>query len=299
MIEFKKPLIVVAGPTASGKSSLSLKLAKDFNGYIINADSRQIYKGLKIGTAQPIPDKITDDFWYIEGVKHYLYGHVSIEENYNLYRYQQEVKEVLDKEDGVPILVGGTGLYIDSIVYNYDLKPSSHRDTEYSRKELEKMGVRELHSLIPKSVLERLNRSDRNNPVRLIRAIERGGINRSQGPRLNHLYLLLENELEELRDRIKTRTAKMFQEGLMEENKKLIDSGYSYDLPAMQSIGYQEFDGYFKKEKSIKQVKEEIILHTLQYAKRQKTWFKRNENVKKIKSYKQAYEETTNFLSIS
>jgi tRNA dimethylallyltransferase len=299
MINFQKPIIVVAGPTASGKSSLALKLAKDINGYIINADSRQIYKELKIGTAQPTPDTIRDDVWYIDEVEHYLYGHVSITEDYNLYRYQQDVQKVLDRENSIPILVGGTGLYIDSIVYNYDLKPSSKKETKYSRKELEKMSVKELHSLIDDDVLKKLNRSDRNNPIRLIRTIERGGINQSQGPSLKHIYLLLDTKLENLRERIEARVDQMFKDGLIEENEKLLNSGYSYDLPAMQSIGYQEFEGYFKKEKNLDQVRKEIILHTMQYAKRQKTWFRRNKHVKKIESYQQAYDEVVTFLSIS
>jgi tRNA dimethylallyltransferase len=299
MINFQKPVIVVAGPTASGKSSLALKLAESINGYIINADSRQIYKQLKIGTAQPTPDTIKDDIWYIDDVEHYLYGHVSITDDYNLYRYQQDVQNVLNREDSVPILVGGTGLYIDSIVYNYDLKPSSKKETEYSRKQLEKMSVKELHSLIDSSDLEKLNRSDRNNPIRLIRAIERGGINREHGPTLSHLYLLLDVQLDALGDKIRARVDQMFEEGLIEENENLLNSGYSYGLPSMQSIGYKEFDGYFNREKSIDQVKDEIILHTLQYAKRQKTWFRRNKDVEKIENYQQAYDEAVNFLSIS
>ena len=89
MINFKKPIIVLAGPTASGKSSLAIKLAKDIDGYIINADSRQIYKELKIGTAQPIPDEIKDNYWIIDGIKHYLYGQVSAKEYYNVFQYQK------------------------------------------------------------------------------------------------------------------------------------------------------------------------------------------------------------------
>jgi tRNA dimethylallyltransferase len=299
MINFHKPIIVVAGPTASGKSSLALKLAKDIDGYIINADSRQIYKELKIGTDQPKPDSKEGDKWIIEKVDHFLYGHISIKESYNLYRYQRDVQRVLNNQNSLPVLVGGTGLYIDSIVYNYHLKPTSQRETEYSREELEKMSIKELRSLLDKDVLEKLNRSDRNNPIRLIRAIERGGVNREQGPSLKHLYLLLDPHIDDLRAKIEARVEEMFEEGLVKENKNLLDSGFSYNTPAMQSIGYQEFKGFFSGDKSLKQVKEEIVLHTLQYAKRQRTWFRRNKDTKKINSYQQAYDEVTNFLSIS
>jgi tRNA dimethylallyltransferase len=203
MIDFKKPIIVIAGPTASGKSSLAIKLAKEINGYIINADSRQIYNELQIGTAQPKPDIIKDNIWYIDNIKHYLYGYIPVKENYNLFQYQKDVQKVLDKEDMTPILVGGTGLYIDCIVHNYDLKKS--KDTEYSREELEKLSVKELRSLLEPEVLNKLNRSDIKNPIRLIRAIERGGVNRKKGRQLNYLYLLVDSQPEVLEKRIKLR----------------------------------------------------------------------------------------------
>jgi tRNA dimethylallyltransferase len=298
MIEYEKPIIVIAGPTATGKSSIGLQLAKKIDGYIINADSRQIYKELKIGTAQPKPDRKENGVWYIDSIKHYLYGHVSIKKQYNLYEYQKDVQNVLDKEKQTPILVGGTGLYIDSIVYNYNLTQNRKRRTEYSRKELEKMSVDRLQKLIPTNILNKLNRSDRNNPVRLIRAIERGGINKAKGDRLNHIYLLLDIDLETVRQRITKRIDQMFMDGLLEENKKLLNEGFSYNLPALQSIGYQEFKEYFEGKKDINNVKDEIVLHTVQYAKRQKTWFKRNKDVVKIKEYKEAYDEVSNFLSI-
>lgn len=299
MINYKKPVVVIAGPTASGKSSLALKLAKDIKGYVINADSRQVYKELKIGTAQPTPDKIEDNVWYIDNIKHYLYGHISAKEKYNLFQYQKDVQNVLDKEESIPILVGGTGLYIDCIVHNYDLKKKTERDTEYSREELEKRSVKELQSLLDQEVLNKMNNSDIKNPIRLIRAIERGGVNRNRGRDLKHIYLVVDVSTEALKDRINRRVDKMLENGLIEENKKLLESGFNYDMYSMQSIGYQEFNGYFKGEKTLEQVKEEIVLHTIQYAKRQETWFKRNKNMRRIGNYSEAYDETLKFLSIS
>jgi tRNA dimethylallyltransferase len=299
MINYKKPIIVIAGPTASGKSAIALKLAKKINGYIINGDSRQIYKELKIGTAQPKPDKVKNDVWYIDGIKHYLYGHVSAKENYSLFQYQKDVQDVLKKEDSIPILVGGTGLYIDSIVYNYKLKKDKNRKTEYSRKELEKMSVKELQSLLDKETLKKLNKSDIKNPIRLIRAIERGGINKDTGEHLNYIYFLLDPKIETLESKIKQRVDLMFEDGLVEENKQLVSKGFNYKMYSMQTIGYQEFKGYFEKKKTLDQVKDEIVLHTIQYAKRQKTWFKRNKNTIKVKGFKKIYKMTLNFLSTS
>ena len=134
-----QPIIVVAGPTSSDKSSLAIEMAKKFNGYIINADSRQVYKELSIGTAKPTPDKIIHqsskkEYWMIDDIEHYLYGHISIEEDYHLGRYQQEVFELIERKTmenpkQIPFLVGGTGLYIDSIVFNFDLSsPTNYSD---------------------------------------------------------------------------------------------------------------------------------------------------------------------------
>jgi tRNA dimethylallyltransferase len=298
MINYHKPIVVIAGPTASGKSSLAIKVAKKINGYIINADSRQIYKELKIGTAQPIPEKTDGDTWYIDGIKHYLYGHISIQDKYNLFRYQIDVQKILDKENLIPILVGGTGLYIDSIVYNYDLS-SQKNNRDYNRKDLEKLTTKELQLLIPSDVLKELNNSDRNNPIRLIRTIERGGINRNKGKRLNYVYLLLDPNIESLKSKIIQRIENMFANGLLEENKNLIENGLSYNLPALQSIGYQEFNGFFSKDKSLEQVKNDILIHTLQYARRQETWFKKNKDCIKVKNYEEAYDKISKFFNIS
>lgn len=299
MINYEKPIIVLAGPTASGKSTLALKLAKDFNGYVINADSRQVYKELKIGTAQPKPDKIQNGIWYIDGIRHYLYGHISAKDRYNLFEYQQDVQKILDRENGLPILVGGTGLYIDCIVYNYILQKNSEQNTEYSREELEEMSIKKLQSLIDKNSLDKLNSSDIKNPIRLIRAIERGGINQKRSEPLNYIYLYLDSAPEALEDRIKQRVELMLTDGLLEENNKLLNRGFTYSLSSMHSIGYKDFEEYFLKKKSIEQVRDEIVLHSIQYAKRQRTWFKKHEDLVKIDNYKEAYKVVLNFLTIS
>ena len=295
MINYKGPIIVISGVTASGKSSLSVEIAKKINGYIINADSRQVYKELKIGTAQPIPEIVENNLWYIDGVRHYLYGQISIQNSYNLFEYQRDVQEVLSQESGIPILVGGTGLYIDSVVHNYDLKQS---DTDL-RQELENMNIKELRSLIDKNDLQKMNQSDINNPIRLIRVIERGGINRKKGYQLNYLYFLLDIDQEILEKKISNRVNKMFKDGLLEENQQLLNLGFTYKNRALQSIGYQEFEDFFSNRISLEEVKENIILHTLQYTKRQRTWFRKNKDIQRISDFTDAYNSISNFLRIS
>jgi tRNA dimethylallyltransferase len=276
----KQPFIVITGPTASGKSDLAIEICKQFNGYVINADSRQIYKDLKIGTAQPTPQKIKKDgTWFIEDVAHYLYGFVNVDTSYNIAKYQNDVKKILAKEkERLPVLVGGTGLYIDSVVYNYSLQ-SEHADPEL-RKALGKLSVNQLQEKLDTGILDAMNDSDRNNPRRLIRAIEKIklGEQTQKGDVNPHIYLVVDPGKEALEERIIERTDLMFEAGLLEENQALWDVGVDFTLPSMNSIGYAEFVGYFKGEKSLEEVREEIIIHTRQYAKRQRTWFRRRED---------------------
>jgi tRNA dimethylallyltransferase len=164
---------------------------------------------------------------------------------------------------------------------------------------LEKMSVKKLQSLLNKDTLKKLNRSDINNPIRLIRAIERGGVNKETGEDLNYIYYLLDPKSQVLKDKIIQRVDQMLKNGLKEENEKLLENGFNYDIYALQSIGYQEFKGYFEKEKSLDQVKKDITLHTIQYTKRQKTWFRRNKDAIRVKNYKEVYKMTLNFLSTS
>jgi len=304
--------IVVAGPTASGKSDVAIRLAKEINGYIINADSRQIYKEISIGTARDLPEKIISkkdlskkdisqnksqnklqknsesteelpcEIHMISEVIHLLYGYVSLDDEYSLFRYKKDVEKCVEIMKSLypkmtPILVGGTGLYIDSVVYNYDLKKISDkneaqqngqtRQTQQTRENLMKKSLNELQKLAG-TKLDKLNESDRKNPHRIIRLIERGGEQYKKGDPLPHIYFVVNPAKELLEKRIKIRIDKMIEEGLIDEVQSL------KKLPKI--LGYKEFEGY-PETKSLDQVKSDIFLYTRQYSKRQMTWFGRKQ----------------------
>lgn len=290
MIEYTGPIIVIAGPTASGKSSIALKLAQEIGGVIINADSKQVYKEISIGTAKPTEDDM-------QGIPHHLYDHVSVKEGYNIFKYQKDVEKVLENlsNNQIPILVGGTGLYIDSVIFNYNLKENDI-DLE-RREELNSLSVDELKELLEPKVLNELNESDRENPVRLIRLIEKSSSKELiKGRALNHIYFVIDKEKDVLSERIKARVEEMFNKGLLEENI-LIRERELDKYVALKTIGYQEFDEYFKGKKSLEEVKEEIINHTNQYAKRQKTWFRKHKDAIWTDDYDLVLEKSEKFIN--
>lgn len=280
-------VIVIAGPTASGKSKIALQLAKDINGVIINGDSRQIYKELRIGTSRPIESEF-------EEIPHYLYGHISVKEKYNIYKYQKEVKEILNNlpKGKIPIIVGGTGLYIDSVIYNYTLK---EEDASLQREDLENKSIKELHSMIDSTILNQLNESDIVNPVRLRRIIEKGELGKQRGEKMNCLYLVMNVDKRHLEKNITERVIQMFDDGLLEENIYLKDNNL-FNSTVSKIIGYKEFTGYFDGTKTIEDVKYEIIKNTKRYAKRQRTWFKRNKDAIWVDNYDLVLERSTKFI---
>ena len=287
MIDYKGKIIVIAGPTASGKSDIAITLAKKINGYIINGDSRQVYKYLNIGTAKPV---FQNSEYTIDGIKHYLYDFVDPKDSFTLFDYQLAVKDILKKEKGIPILVGGSGLYIDSVVFNYLLSKNGNIDTTLQSKSIEELKE------LAKEYLPNMNESDRENKHRLIRAIQRKGSTHKKGDMLNSIYFVLDIEKEILEKRVEERIERMFKEGLLEENISLLEKGYTYEDKGMNSIGYIEFKEYFDKEKTLEQVKEDIYRNTLSYIKRQKTWFKRNKNSMWINNKEDIYYKASNFI---
>lgn len=289
-------LIVILGPTATGKTGLATKLAKKFNGEIISADSRQIYKEMAIGTAQPTKKEM-------KNVPHYLIDIISPNENFNVALYKKKVLKIIkniQKKDKVPFLVGGTGLYIQAIVDNI-LYPKVVQQKRL-RKKLEVKDKKELFQIYKKLDPKGAQFIDKENKRRLIRAIEVCKITkkpfwdqRGKGkPLFNNLQIGIRLPKKELEKKISKRIEKMFKLGLEKEVKKLIKK-YGW-ISSFQTIGYQEWNDYFKGKIEKKVVKENIKFHTLQFAKRQMTWFKRDERILWIKNYQKAAKLVKKFL---
>ncbi len=288
------PIIVIAGPTASGKSDLAIRLAKKIDGEIINGDSRQVYKELSIGTAKPSKKERSV-------VPHHLYDYISVREDYNIYRYQKDFNKLLKSfpKKKIPILVGGSGLYIDSVIFNYELKEEKTSKKEREKRErLNKLSLKELQKLVsdinPK-LLKKLNRSDRNNPIRLIRVIEREGEILNKREPKKHKYFVIDLDKKLLNKKIETRVEKMFEMGLLEENEKLREEGLE-KYPALNTIGYQEFTSYFEGNCSLEDVKRKIIKNTKEYAKRQRTWFRKHNHAIWTNDYNLILEESLKFI---
>lgn len=253
--------IVIAGATAVGKTALSIELAKKLDAVIISADAMQVYKKMNIGTS-----KITS--FEMQGIKHYMLDVVEPDEHFDVGMYYDMVNDILKKEKKIPILVGGTGLYISAITDGLTKMPSV--DKEY-RKELNKKSKEELIEMLKGKI--DLETIDINNPVRLIRKIETLGIehNNIKGNDKNFLKIFLERDRENLYDRINERVNKMVDEGLILEAKNIYDN---YNIENIKAIGYKELFSYFKKEIDLEYVISEIAKNSRRYAKRQLTWFR-------------------------
>jgi len=299
-------LIVILGPTAAGKTSLALKLAQEFDGEIISADSRQIYRGMDIGTdkikngglkqtppaSRPKIDKLFYD--QIKGINHYLIDIVNPDEEYTLAQFKKDAVTAIQdiqKRGKLPFLVGGTGLYIKAVVDNLQI-PSVPPD-EAIRSELEAMNNEKLMAELEKLDPVSAKKIDLNNKRRLIRAVEvcriTGQPFSEQTKKGEQLFDILQIGLkaprEKLYERIEQRVEEMFTEGLLEEVKGLAEK-YSSDLPAMSGIGYKEVGQYLQNKISLEETKELIKRNSRRYAKRQLTWFKRDERIKWVEDYK-------------
>jgi tRNA dimethylallyltransferase len=193
--------------------------------------------------------------------------------------FKQDLTSTISKlEQTCPkiFLVGGSGLFIDAFIYNYNLDPES-KVSQLARRELAKLPVIELQKILDESSFKKLSESDQKNPYRLMRHIERSGQKYSKGKTIKHLYTVIDVPIQELEERIKLRTEKMFVNGLVEENDQIRELEKNNDQLTIihKTIGYKEFDPFYLGEKSIEEVKAEINLRTRQYAKRQITWFKK------------------------
>lgn len=283
----KKPLIVVLGPTASGKTDLSLKIAHAINGEIISTDSRQLYKGLEIGS-----DIISED--KREGVPHHMLGISEPKNTITLAEYQdmaiEKIKEIF-KRKHVPMLVGGTGLYISAITQGYQL-PRMEPDLKLRArlfKQAEKYGNNYIYEKLKKLDPSAAKRIHPNNIVYVVRAIEINAIKKENkkdkkvNPKYDVFMVGIEWPREKLYERIGLRVENQLKRGLVNEVKNLLEKGYNEPLPAISSLGAKEIIPYINGKSSLEACVELLKKNTRNYAKRQMTWFRRYKNIKWLK----------------
>ena len=284
----KDKLIILAGPTASGKTSVSIDLAKRIGGEIISADSMQVYRGMDVGTAKIKADEM-------QGVKHYLINVLDPTEDFNIVKFQNMVKysiEEIKRNGHIPILVGGTGFYIQSVIYDIDF--DTQDDNGDIRKALEeeydKMGADFMYEKLKKIDSVSAENIHKNNKKRIIRAIEYFLINnalisahnesqRKKDSPYDFRFFVLNPPRDILYDRINQRVDKMVEEGLVEEVKDLKNAGLSIENISMQGIGYKEILEYLDGEITLDEAVDKIKQNTRHMAKRQVTWFKREKDV--------------------
>ena len=282
------PLVVILGPTASGKSALALQLAEQFNGEIISADSRAIYKGMDIGTAKPSPEEQAS-------IPHHLLDVITPDQSFSVADFQRLARGAIEDivaRGRVPFLAGGSGLYIDSVIYNFSFRPSADKD---ERKRLQAFPVEELQAMLQEQEIS-LPLNERN-PVHLIRALETKGVaGTSTELRPNTLVLGISLERDELEGRIRDRVDKMVSSGFIEEVKQL-SGKYGWSVPALRAPGYKAFRLYLNGQLSLDEAKQQFVQYDLQYAKRQKTWFRRSSDIHWISNSEEAVDLVTTFLN--
>lgn len=308
-MSFKLPkLIVILGPTASGKTKVAIELAKKFNGEIVCADSRTIYKWMDIGTAKPVNAKTQNKQkrgeYISEGIGHHLIDVVYPYEEFSLVDFKEKATKVINdiiKRGKVPFLVGGTGLYIDAIIKNLEI-PSVAPDKKL-RKKLEKEGLENLIEKLKKLDPESAEKIG-NNKRKITRALEvciKTGrkfseIGKTGKPIFDALQIGITMSRPELYKRIDFRVEEMFKNGLIEEIKEIVEKlkkrGLSFkeiwELPSMSGIGYKQVGMYLREEIDSEEARRLVARDTRHYAKRQITWFKRDKAIKWIKNKKQA-----------
>ena len=296
----KKPLVILTGPTAVGKTKASIGLAKAIGGEIISADSMQVYKQMDIGSAKIKPSEM-------EGVPHYLVDILEPDEEFHVVLFQQMAKQAIQKiyEKGkIPILVGGTGFYIQAVLYDIDFS-ENEKDTSY-REELEKLaqtkGAEYLHDLLREVDEKSAQDIHANNVKRVIRALEyfhqtgekiseHNEEQRKKVSPYNFSYFVLNDERAHLYEKINLRVDQMINEGLVSEVQSLKEKGYTRDMVSMQGLGYKEMLDYLDNKCSLEEAVEIIKRDTRHFAKRQITWFKRESDFTWIDKKEYEYNE--------
>ncbi|GAC1387753.1 MAG: tRNA (adenosine(37)-N6)-dimethylallyltransferase MiaA [Candidatus Saccharimonadales bacterium] len=283
------PLVVVVGQTASGKSSIALDIARKLNGEIISADSWTVYRGFDIGTAKPTAEERQE-------IKHHLIDIVDPNSGFNAAQFKTLAQHTIDdihSRGKLPILVGGTGLYINSVLYDYGFMPAGSVLDRQARNKLS------VEQLLQEANVKKLSTAgiDTRNKRRIIRLLETNGERPvSQPLRPNTLIVGLQVSSEQLRQRITLRVDHMFEKGLEQEVAALAQL-YGWDVEPMKGIGYREWREYFQGSQNIIQTQHRIVSATLQLAKRQRTWFKRNDSIQWLDDPYVIVDLATSFLN--
>lgn len=283
------PLVVVVGETASGKSALAMELAQQFDGELVCADSWTVYKGFDIGTAKPTAaDQAL--------VAHHLLDVADPVEGFSAVLFQRLAKEAIadiQARGKLPILVGGTGLYIDSVLFDYSFLPPSDPAL---REELNALTLEQLLARAAEMELDTFG-IDLRNKRRVIRLIENNGLRPGKQPmRANSLVLGVSREREDLQARVARRLDAMMKAGLEQEVRGLAEQ-YGWDVEPMKGISYYEWKEYFEGSQTLEETRERIIKSTMDLAKRQRTWFKRNDSIQWFNDPSIAVEIVTTFLN--
>ena len=303
----KKPLIVVTGPTAVGKTALSVLLAKKINGAVISADSMQVYKGMDIGSA-----KVTHE--EMQGVRHYLIDILDPKDEFNVYIFKQMAENAISEiyADGkIPVIAGGTGFYIQALLYDIDFTETD--DDEEARSKMREFADRSG----PKALHDKLRQVDpvsadaihENNVKRVIRALEyyektgkqiseHNLEQRQNTSPYDFEYFVINDDRAVLYDRINKRVDEMISSGLEAEVRSLYDAGMREDDISMKGIGYREFFPYFDNRITLDEVIENIKADTRHFAKRQLTWFRREKDVKwlDVRDFGRDKDRITNYM---
>ena len=280
----KPKVIVICGPTASGKTALSIELAKKINGEIISCDSMQIYKYMDIGTAKPTLEEQKE-------VKHHLIDFVEPNQRYSVAEYKKDaeksIEEILSKGK-TPIIVGGTGLYVDSLIYGIEY-PEIELDEEYRKqleKEIEEKGLESLYNKakeIDSKAMEKISPNDKKRIMRVVEIYKATGKtkteqeieSRTHEVKYDYRVFAIKMDREKLYERINKRVDMMIEKGLIEEVQNILKK-YDKFPTAMQGLGYKEAVEYLEGKKTKEEMIDKIKMQTRRYAKRQITWFKKN-----------------------
>lgn len=300
MTYVKNPLVILTGPTAVGKTALSVKLAQKIGGEIISADSMQVYRDMNIGSAKIQKEQM-------QGIPHHLIDVLNPEEEFNVYVFQQMAKSSLaeiDQNHHIPIVVGGTGFYIQALLYDvaFEEEKENYRIREKLEALAEEKGKAYLHELLKDKDPVSAGMIHENNVKRIIRALEFYELNgfpislhnqeqREKESPYDFCYFVLNDEREKLYQRIDDRVEMMLKEGLVDEVRRLKEMGYHKEMVSMQGLGYKEILAFLEGTVTLQEAVYLIKRDTRHFAKRQLTWFRRERNVTWVNKPDFSYDE--------